>query len=56
MDELDDLWEYIGRSTYRLKVHAGWLIKSEPDTSSNGVALLFIPDVYNNWQLSKEEE
>ena len=49
-------WEEIAPSTYRLKVHGGWLVRvaREKSTLSHAViaeSLVFIPDSLHRWEL-----
>ena len=43
-------WEAIDGYTDRMKVRAGWVIRT---TVPNGVALCYVPDMQHEWELEE---
>lgn len=55
-------WERITESTYRLKIHGGWLVRTKTFSGSiraasqYAVDIKFIEDEYHNWVIGEEKE
>ncbi len=54
MNEQDEKWEDIGKGTYRLKMHGGWLVRTLTLGTCDGgagVSIIFVQDLEHSWRL-----